>query len=389
MTARKKILAVLLSLSAAAIIGASLFPRTSPDEEFRLGQKALTRGKWSAVSRRIDRLRQVPGHADQVHVLRGGLLLRMGETRGAIAELVRVQANGPLHEQALLLLCEAFYDLKQWIEAAQLAREVLQRNPDQAEAHRWLGAIYYDLGANQQAITHLQELARLAPEDYSPHRLLGLIHKDFERYKDAIADYQQALERNPPREIATEIRLELAKAQIKLNDFAAALQTLDFAWPPHNAEPGLLSAECLWSLDRKDEARRAIQQAQSEASDDPKVLWLVARFALDEGRIQDAVSPLQQIVQADPFNHQALLELSLAYRKLGQEAEADRLLVRRNAAHALLVQLVELNKQAMAESNNAGVRDDLASVCDQLGKKELAAAWRDAAQALRSTANRR
>ncbi|HLQ44646.1 MAG TPA: hypothetical protein VK137_07960, partial [Planctomycetaceae bacterium] len=84
---------LLLSLSVALALGVRLLPRTSADNEFRLGRAALERGEWAAVSRHIARLRQNPAFADHVHVLRGGLLLRTGEPRGAIDELARVRAD--------------------------------------------------------------------------------------------------------------------------------------------------------------------------------------------------------------------------------------------------------------------------------------------------------
>ena len=387
MTRRTKLLACLLCLSVAITIVTSLWLRTSPDKEFRLGQAALARSEWVAVSRHIERLRQSSAHANQVRILRGGLLLRTGDPRGAIAELSRVRTDGEPQEQALLLLCEARYQLKQWIEAAQVAQELLRVHPDHAEAHRWLGAIYFDLVAFAQSETHLKELARLLPRDYSSHRLLGLIHKDFERYKEAIQDYQQALQRSPTPAVALEIRLELAKAQMKHNEYEAALKTLDDSWPAGSVEHLTLAVECLWSINRKDVAKQKLHQAQAAAPDDPDVLWQVARIALDEGRNQDALPPLLRIVQADPFNHQALYELALVHRRLGHETEADRFLERSNVARTLMQQLVDLNQRVINDPNNAELRDELASVCDQLGKTQLAAIWRDAAQALRSTSS--
>lgn len=387
MTLRMKLVAFLLCLSAAIAIGASVLWPTSPDEEFRLGQVALARGEWVAVSRHIQRLRQSPAHTSQVRILRGGLLLRIGDPQEAIAELSRARADSEVQEQALLLLCEARYQLKQWIEAERLAQELLRVHPDHPEAHRWLGAIYFDLGAFAESEMHLKELARLVPLDYSPHRLLGVIHKDFEKYPEAIQDFQEALQRNPTPAIGSGIRLELSKAQMKNNDYEAALKTLDVSWPAGSVEHRPLEIECLWSIDRKDEAKRKLQKALTDRPDDSDVLWQVVLIALDEGRIQDALRPLQQIVKADPFNHQMLYELALVHRRLGQESDADRLLERSNFARALMQQLVELNQRVIEDPSNANLRDELAAVCDQLGKKQLAGIWRDAAQALKSTSS--
>ena len=383
MSRLQKLVVLVIVLCLGAVFALFVLRSKSPQDDFVAGQEALARGDWATVSRQIQRLRRSSAHADQIQLLRGGWLLRTGDPRGAIAELVRVRPDGDLHEQSLLLLCESFYQLKQWIDAVAVAQEVLRQHPDHAEAHRWLGATYFDLGDLLQAERHLQELARLAPQDYSPQRLLGLIHQDFERYKEAVADFQEALKRNPPAAIVEEIRLDLANALIKQNRFEEALQTLDYPWPPDKVEPRVLRAECFWTMNRQDEAKRELDHVRQRASGDSKVLWLTARMALDENRTGEALHSLQQVIAVEPANHQALYEISLAYRKLGKESEAQEFLERRNAAYALFERFVELNKQAISEPRNAAVRQELAIVCDQLGKKELAAVWRDAAAALK------
>ena len=387
MSRSKRLCQLLLALGAGLSFWLLAF-RTSRDE-FAVGQAALVRQDWAEASRQIQRLRQRPEYSDQVQLLRGGLLLRTGEPRGAIAELSRVKLDGELREQSQLLLCEAFYQLKQWNNAVAVGRELLRNHPDHVEAHRWLGATYFDLGDLTQAEFHLKELGRLAPTDYSPHRLLGVIHKDFEQYKEAIADFRQALECDPPPAVVGEIRLDLAKSLIQQNLYEDALQTLEIQWPSNRVEPHVLSVECHWAMNRREEAKRELNIARQLAADDPQVLWITVRIALDEERTADALQLLQQLVEAEPTNHQALYEISLAYRRLGKEAEAQEFLERRNVARALFERLVELNKQAIKEPLNADVRFELAIVCDQLGKKELAAVWHDAAAALKSGQNGR
>lgn len=378
----RKVLFLMMTLCLGTTLILYVLKTKSPLNEFAIGQEALVRGEWATVSKQIQRLRQKPDATDQVQFLRGGLLLRTGDPRGAIAELVRVRSKGELGDQTLLLLCEAFYQLKQWNNVVSVGLDLLRRDPDLADAHRWLGATYFDLGDMNQAEFHLKELARLAPLDFSPHRLLGVMHKDFERFQEAIVDFRRALELRPPIAVRGDIRVELAKALVQQNQFDDALRALEFEWPTTAVEPHIVRAECLWTLDRRDEAKQELLASQKLSPNDPQVLWMIVRMALDEERTPDALQTLQKIVDAEPTNHQALYEISLAYRRLGKETEAEEFLERRNAARGLFERLVELNKQAIKEPHNADVRIDLANVCDQLGKKELAAVWRDAAAAL-------
>ena len=201
MSVRWKIAGALTLFSLLAVAVSLRSSWTSSETAFLRGLEALDHGDWRTVSQQIEFLRQRPRDADRLRILRGGLLLRTGDYTSATRELSRVQPTSTFREQAALLICEALYFSKRWSDAEALALEVLSKNPDQVDAHRWLGAIYYDLGAMQEAENHLTRLAQLAPLDYSPLRMLGLIHKDFERYKEAITDYQKALVRHPPESV--------------------------------------------------------------------------------------------------------------------------------------------------------------------------------------------
>lgn len=388
MSLRIKTFIAVLGLSVCAWASFRFWiPSVSTGDAFDVGWQELNRGNWRGVQRQIDTLRQQPGHSDELQVLRGGLLLRTGDPEAAVRELFSVPESSPAFLQASLLICESYYSQQRWLDVVTTANAVLTKFPDNPDAHRWLGAAYYDLGNTQAAEDHLKRLTQLAPADYSPHRLLGLIHKDYGRLKEAIAAYRAAFERQPPERVRPEICRELAQCQIQQNDFAGAMQTLDLSPNEPNIDLQMLRAECLWALDRKDEAMQMLKNAMQTNGDAPATLRLSARFAVDEGRTDNAVSPLEKLTTLDPFDHQALFDLSLAYRRVGRVADADRVLERRNAVFSRMEQMANLNMKAIREPENAAVREELAAVCEQLGKKELATAWRQAATAIRSGSN--
>ena len=288
----------------------------------------------------------------------------------------------------MLLTCEALYQLKRFAEAAAVAMKILELPSHGSQAHRWLAAIYYDLGSMNQAEVHLQKLAALEPQDYSPFYLLGQVHNDYERFSEAIEDYRQALKRNPPVEIIAKLRLGLATAQAKSNDFHAALATLESFRLEGDIEAQALMATCLWSVGRKADSQTLLERIQAIDADNIEVLWLEARFALEEGQTEKAISVLLKIVAIDPFHDTALMELATSYRRLGNFVESDRYLARRNVARELFEKMVALNTRAIREPLNADVREELADVCENLGKPELALVWRDAANSLRPVPSR-
>ena len=391
MRLHRRSIVVFLSLLMAVVVAgiwAYSFSDRRWHREFELGWAALTEGRLAEVSVRIGRLRQHPEFANHIRILRAGVLVRTGNPDGGLELLGRIAADDQLLERKLLLTCEALYQLKRFADAAVVAMKILELPSHGSQAHRWLGAIYYDLGSMNQAEFHLRKLAALEPQDYSPFHLLGQVHNDFERFPEAIEDYRQALKRNPSVEIIPKLRLGLATAQAKSNDFHAALATLESDRLGDDIESQALLAECLWSVGRKSDSQRLLERIQAIDPDNTEVLWLEARFALEEGQTANAISALLKIVANDPFHDVALMELAASHRRLGNSAEADRYLARRKSARELFEKMVNLNTRAIREPLNADVREELADVCENLGKPDLATVWRDAAKALRPVRSR-
>ncbi len=367
MRLHRRLMVVLLSLLMAAVV-AGLWAYFSSERrwhrEFDLCWAALTAGKFSEVSVRIGRLRQHPEFAEHISVLRAGVLVRTGDPNGGLEILSKITAKDQLQERKLLQTCEALYQLKRFGNAALVAVKILELPSHGSQAPRWLAAIYYDLGSMNQAEDHLQKLAALEPQDYSPFYLLGQVHKDFERFPEAAEDYRQALRRNPPGGIIPKLRLGLATAQAKSNDFHAALATLESVGPEDDIESQALMAECLWSIGRKSDSQKLLERIQAIDPNNLDVLWLAARFALEEGQTENAISILLKIVAIDPFHDVTLMELASSHRRLGNAAEADQYLARRKAARELFEKMVNLNTRAIQDPFNADVREELAVVCE-------------------------
>lgn len=372
-----------------AVIGVTGFRRSGVvDDPLSEGLVALDQGDWRKVSQQIDRLRRMSHTKDEVRLLRGGLLLRTGNPKEAVRELSQIVELGQYELRGLLLLTESQYASQRWPEAEATAKKALQKAPNNPDAHRFLGAIYYDLGAISEAESHLRRLTELQPGDHTPHRLLGLIHKDFGRFHEAVADYKAALGllllSGPQLKSGSqlEIQKECAFCQIQLGDFTQALATLQ-ATRSEDIDARILLAECRWALQERDEAKQILKSMTASDSQQPVVLRLGARIAVDEGDFTKAVDALERLVVLDPFDHQSLLLLSSTCRRLNRVTEADQYLAKRNAVVEQVQRMSDLSNRAIQEPGNAAIRFELAEVCDRLGKPELATAWRQAGLALR------
>jgi Flp pilus assembly protein TadD len=97
-----------------------------------------------------------------------------------------------------LLLALRLASLERWEEMAQVYREAVRLDPDDAEASGRLGsALLFALGKTEEALDPLREAARLAPQDPQPRLTLGVALNILGRHPEAVAAFEEALRVDP------------------------------------------------------------------------------------------------------------------------------------------------------------------------------------------------
>ena len=368
---------LLLAVAAFAFVWSLRSP--DPQAQFHSALAALERGELNEVARAAHRIEKQPEFEPHARLLRGAVLLRSGDPESALWQFSQVAPEGDLREPAMLLTVECLYRLGRFGEAEGVARKLADEQPDNADARRWLGAIYYDLGANTLAVEELQTVAELDPQDYASHRLLGIMHLDFEEYREAGERFRKALKRSPPPRIRQEVTQNLAKALIAEREYEEALEVLETAEPTPQVLG--LRAECHWSLNRKDVAQKLLAQAQQQAPDEPSILLLQGRIHLAHGNPRAAIVSLRRSLELDPHDAKARYQLAQAYRQSGDTEEFEEQMARWKESQRLLERLTALSTEAIERPSDGRIRHELAEVCQALGRDELAESWRRAAGA--------
>jgi tetratricopeptide (TPR) repeat protein len=342
---------------------------------------ALERGDGARAEAVLLQLEGQEGCDSYVHLLRGALLMRRGADEAALDELARLEPEGNVRGPALLLTAECLYRLNRLAEAESLMRRLAAEEPDNVDARRWLGAIYYDLGANDAAIVELERVIQLAPDDFRPHRLIGLMQLDFERYTDAVEHFQHARRLTPPPRIQDELLRDLGRCLIAQHQYHEALEVLEQA--PIDASVLARRSECYWSLGDVPAAERLLSEACQMDPNARDVLYLRARLLNESGDSVQAADSLQHLLRQDPYDREAQYLLALVWRRHGDEDRYQHELARWQQLDTEYRRLVDLNSAAIRQPYDAELRVQLAEVCDALGKPELAASWRRAAETLR------
>ncbi|MBX3443796.1 MAG: tetratricopeptide repeat protein [Planctomyces sp.] len=355
--------------------------RRSPEDHFNSALAALNRGDAAGVDEAFQILERRPGFEDHARLLDAVLFLRGGRPDAALRSLSQIPTDGPLRRDVMLYTAQALHAQQRVMEAWSILQDLVAEHPDDVDGHRWLGAIYYDLGANDAAVYYLKRVSELAPDDYRPHHLLGLIASDFEDFPTAAAHFRKLLELDPPDELRRTIPLKLARALFAMREYDQ-IQTL-LRDAPESAESLALLAWCSQNEGDLDTARSLMDAALALDPQQRDALLVKVDLISLDGDPEDVLQLLQEAVAAHPYDQELRYRLALQYRRLGREEEHEAELAAWNSVTERIMKLSNLNREAIARPTDPDVRDQLADVCESLGKADLAKMWREAADACR------
>jgi tetratricopeptide (TPR) repeat protein len=131
------------------------------------------------------------------------------------------------------------------------------------------------------------------------------------------------------------------------------------------------------------EAEALAEQAVVQFPRSARLARLRGQLYLDEKQLPQARTQLERATQLNPVDDQAWYLLGLLYRQQGDARAAQTAEARAAELRQIYTRLTELSRQAIQEPANPDLRDELARLCRQIQRDELAQMWEQAARNLR------
>lgn len=378
------VLLVLLGACGVAVWILTWSPPVAPVEQFQAALSAYEAGDPKLLPSAIQQLAGDVEYAQHRQLLEAVLAITESRPDVALQRLGALPQDGLLRPEILRFAGESLFRLDRLPEAEAVFRTLANEQPDLPSAHRWLAMIYYDLGANDAAIVELTRLTELEPDDFRPHRLMALMYRDFELFSDAIRHYERVLELGAPSDVEAEVRIELAKSLVALRRYDEALAVLGDE--PESAAAKVVAAQCHWSSHREDAARALLASANKDDATIRESLLLQADILSADDDPTGALEVMRSAVDLYPHDAECRYRLALLLEENGFSDEALVEMAVYEEKQALAARLTELNTQALQEPRNAELREEIADLCETLGKVELARMWREAARVCREGA---
>jgi len=348
---------------------------------YNQGLTALEQKNYPEVRRIISQLEKEQPPSEFADLLQATFQLRGNSPQNALRTLLALNLSGPLRQDILLLSGEAFYRAGQLADARQALSTLLAEAPDSVDAHRWLASTWYDLGANIPAIHHLTEVTRLAPDDYRPHWLMGVMYRDFENFPEAIRHLQAAWERNPPPEVHDLVGIYLSRSLQADHQYTTALEFLRQCQPTPAVQ--VETARAQFSLTQADVAEQLLSKTAVPDEEQAGIDYFLLYGEILEARgaSEEAIEKYATGAARFPFDEDLQYRLALALQAQGETVKSEAAMAEWNRRNELKKRLVELNQKASEQPDNAAVRRELAEICRQMNRPQLAAMWSAAAAA--------
>lgn len=212
--------------------------------------------------------------------------LRMGEHKQVIELLSPLETANPNDLGLAYMLGLAYINEKQ-TEKGQLLIDRILRNGDSAEAHLMMGTTYLLINEHDKALAEFKRAVELSPQLPTVHSFYGQTLVRMGNTDEAALAFRRELEKNP-------------------NDFDSNLQM------------GILLKQ-----DQKlDEARAYFQRALTVRPNEPNSRFYIASLDVVQGRMNDALGPLETLVKDAPDFVEAHVMLATVY--LSPEAPGRR-----------------------------------------------------------------
>ncbi len=219
------------------------------------------------------------------------------------AELVAKVKAHPTTDNAVLL-GSWYASHKQFECAVTTFRAAMKGDPKSAQLHYLTGLAYVDDNRSADALPELQKAVQLDSQVIKPHLLLAYILDDAGKRREAEEQWQQALVIDPKSTTALE---GLSQDLLDRKAFIDVVLLLRSA--PRTEKLSINLARALGNLNMLDEASAALTEALSAHPSSLPISSALIVVLVKQVRYQDAINLAQHIVDANPGNQDAEVQL--------------------------------------------------------------------------------
>ena len=361
-------------ISGCLILGIGAAIQSAKKPSFESAWAARLKSDDSVAKQVVKTRLDDPAFRDPRLLLQAGLLVRQGRAADAATTLERMSPEWRERPETRQLWGEVFYGLGRLQDAETQFLSLLRGDPSRGDLHLWLGVIYYDQMQFARFFREIERSIRLAPDDFRPHRLLGLSYHRSYRFSDSARHFQEALRLGGipgQRDIVG----HLAQAQLFNRDYSSVVELIAKV-PDPSGELWAMLAEAQLNLGSDEKViDDCVEQALRVGRHERRVLQFASQIFIDNGRVEEAIVFLNEILQTAPHYERAHYLLSRAYLKLGRQEDYERSIEQFKAAEQIKKEHFDLVQRMTIHPNDLEALNRAEYLAAEMGEPELAKSY--------------
>lgn len=236
-----------------------------------------------------------------------------------------LKGSEQMTEAKALALGGEFYQRGRFKEAANVCRQIIQHNPNVADAHNILGVSLCGLGKTKEGIASIKRAIKLAPKVASFHANLGEIYRTSGKLADGIIALNEAIRLNP-RNAQAHNNLGIIRYERKEYDEAVACYRQALAINPKFAEALNNLGNSLRMIADVDGALAAYEEALALREVYPEAYNNLGTLLREQRKVDQAQHALRKAIAQNPRYTDAYNNLANILFAEKEEVEALRLM---------------------------------------------------------------
>jgi putative PEP-CTERM system TPR-repeat lipoprotein len=248
-------------------------------------------------------------------------LYQQGELENALSQFRLILDKVPSFTKARLLAGIILLKQKRYDDAISEIRRLLESDDGNALAHNVLGSAYLAKGSYKDGLRELDRAIEINPRIIDAHLKKGIFHLSQGKTGEFETDLSTAVHVAPEM---LETRLMLASFYMQRNNHAKALAVLNEGVTGKKSDAALYTCMARVMLADKNHAE-GMKYLQKAKGCDPAVFdpyFTLAAYYAGSGDLGKAGGEYSAVLQKDPGNVRAMLQLAMLLDSQGRDSEA-------------------------------------------------------------------
>ncbi len=250
----------------------------------------------------------------------------------AVAAYEKILSIDPINQKALSALAEIYLALKQDQKASGLFLELERQAPGDVAVQLRLALLYYESKQYDQAIEKFKQILQSYPTFDRVHYYLGITCEQLKRDEEAMGQFAKIL---PRSQFFRDALLHQAYVRHRQRRTAEALEILKNGIRQKRDEEAFYeyAADLLRQQGQWPDAAALLQQGLSHTEDKESLYYALGALYDKMGRFDEAIEQMQKVLRLNPKNANAMNFIGYSYTDRGVKlSEALNLL---ETAHRL------------------------------------------------------